>query len=149
MFNALYLSPSERTMRELKTRMQASPLHFDFSKFRVVVFTTQHPIRVDPSWESLLFRARPDTLEYPYNTETQSSMLVMPLISDDLQELHAQLCAYYNEPVNPFQPEMVMIPHMPPLKSTYRNFVNSISTSFYGTGFELEFTNPTVATVGA
>jgi len=124
--NELICLPDQETLDYLSRVFSACPFDLDLSKSYVVLNISEEPMEAEPD---NVYRAEPGNMGIWYDTGTQMSSLILPLISPGLNDRVAALrtespSAFYGEH---YFPHMVIIHDTPPMARHFSSFVSSVA----------------------
>jgi hypothetical protein len=124
----LLVLPTPDTLEYLSKVFSACPFNLDLSKLYVEVNSSQQSMVPDTS---RIYSAKAGTMQVFYDQATKQSSLLVPLVSNSLQDRVHELrktapSAFYGDH---YFPNMVVVRGMPPMAKSYRSFIASVSNT--------------------
>jgi len=136
--NQLIVLPDEGTMNYLRQIFSACPFELDLSQSYVEVNSSLGDMEAE---SSNVYVAQAGSMNIWYDSSTQSSSLLLPLVSTELtkrcQEVRVDAPSlFYGDYYHPF---LVLKRHMPPKAKHFRGFINSVSDVLFANRMPLVF----------
>src|SRR5271163_4427459 len=124
--NQLIVLPDTATLNYLREIFSGCPFDLDLSEAYCEVNSSQGEMVPDGS---RAYVASAGSMNVWYDSSTQSTSLILPLISPPLMERCQELrraapSVFYGDHYIPF---LAVKRHMPPMDRAYRGFINSVS----------------------
>lgn len=128
LINELLVIPTQDTLRMLSAIFSACPFDLFLDRAYVVLNMSQEPMEPD---SERLYKGQAGTLNLWYDTSTEMTSLILPLVSPSLTERVGELrevapSAFYGEH---YFPHMVLAEDFPPVARRYAGFLASVSNS--------------------
>jgi hypothetical protein len=124
--NELICLPTRETLDYLSHIFSGCPFDLDLSKCYVVLNISEEQMETEPD---NVYKATAGNMNVWYDTGTEMSSLILPLISPELnaraQELRADApSAFYG---SHYFPHMVVVQDMPPMARHFSSFISSMA----------------------
>lgn len=149
--NRLLVFPTQNTLDYFSRILSGCPFDLDLNQMYVEVNSSVNEMIPD---SNIIYEASAGTLNTYYDTATNESSLILPLISPSLTERckqvrsYAPTAFYYDKENNKeyYFPFLVVKEIAPPKSISYRGFLASISTTLAGNHYPLLFSNEYIVT---
>jgi hypothetical protein len=134
----LVVLPTPETVQYLSNVFSGSPIDLDLQSFFVEINSSTEIMEAD---ESRVYKATAGSLGRYYDSNTEETSLLLPLVSESLlarcRELreHAPSQFYGDH----YFPYMCIKRNMPPMKAHRRGLINSWADTLYANHFPLMF----------
>jgi hypothetical protein len=128
LINELLVIPTQETLRMMSAIFSACPFDLFLDRAYVVLNMSEEHMEPEPD---LLYSAQAGTLNLWYDTATQMTSLILPLVSPSLNERVVAVrekapSAFYGEH---YFPHMVLAEDFPPVARRYAGFLASVGNS--------------------
>lgn len=126
--NEMLCLPTPDTLTQLSFVFSACPFDIDLHKAYVTMNISTHEMKTD---DNALYKAQAGNLGVFYDTATQRSSLLLPIVSPALNDRVAQIRqkapnVFYGEH---YFPHLMLVEDFPPISRRYSGFLASVGNS--------------------